>query len=120
MISSDTRPPCFEISSAFHPERRSKIAFAPRMVPGEVTAMREMPRNHLRLRSLSGTRRAEKHNSSFHLASVKKNCHATDHQNGDADVKPHQSSLLRRLSPIVAPNDQTARPRIRPLRRNPS
>ena len=71
------------------PERRSQIAFAPEDGARRGNRDRKMPRNHLRLCSLSGTRRAEEHNATLHLASVKKNCHTTNHQDRDADVKPH-------------------------------
>ena len=87
--------------SRLDPERRSQIAFAPEDGARRSNRNPKMPRNHLRLCSFSGTRRAEKHNATLHLASVKKNCHTTDHEDCDADVKPHQSSLLCRLSPIV-------------------
>ena len=91
-----------------------------RIAPGRSHRNPKMPRDHFGLSSLSGTGRAEKHESSFHLATVEENRHAADHQNRDADVKPHQRSLPRRLTATVGWRDRNARPRIRPLRRNPS
>ena len=104
----------------FQPKRRAEVAFAPQNRAGRSDRNTEMARDHFRLRSFSGTGRAEKHESTFHLAAVEEDRHSADDENGDADIKPHQRSLLRRLAAAVSRQRSKARPRMRPLRRNPS
>ncbi len=85
----------------FQPERRSQIALATQDRSRRGDRNRKMPRNHLRLRPLSGTGRAEEHDAIFHLAPVEKNRHPADHQDRDTDIKPHQRPLLGSLAAIV-------------------
>src|ERR1041384_6863242 len=61
-----------------------------------------MAGDHFGLGSLSGTGRAEEHESfSFHLAPVEENGHAADDDDGDADVEPHQGRAPRRVTPRI-------------------
>src|SRR6267154_1284370 len=61
----------------------------------------ELPRNHFRLGPFSGTRRAQKNESSFHLSAVKKNGDPGDNERGDADIKPHKGAARRRFPATV-------------------
>ena len=81
-----TVPGCLR---CFQSELCPEIFFTPQNRARGSNRNTELTGNHLGLSPLSGTRRAQKHESSFHLAAVKKNCHSPDYQNRDADVKPH-------------------------------
>src|SRR5687768_15880894 len=83
-------------------ERSTEVPFASQNCARRSDRDPEMTRDHLRLSSFSGTRRAQKHQSSFHLVPVEEDRHAADDQDGDADVKPHERRAPRSLSARVA------------------
>src|ERR1700736_1110655 len=58
----------------------------------------ELTRDHFRLGSLAGTRRAQKNKSPFHLVAVKENGHAANHDDSDADIEPHERATARGFS----------------------
>ena len=94
----------------FQSELCPEIFFTPQNRARGSNRNTELTSNHLGLSSLSGTRRAQKHESSFHLAAVKKDCHSADYQDRDSDIKPHQRALARRLAPIVRGSIETGSP----------
>jgi hypothetical protein len=94
-------PALFRNFIRLQPERRSKLTLTTQDRSRRSDRNRKMPRNHLRLRPLSGTGRAEEHDAIFHLATVEKNRHPADHQDRDTDIKPHQRPLLGGLTTIV-------------------
>ena len=85
----------------FQTERGSEIPFPPQNRARRSHRNSKLARDHFRLSSLAGTRRAEKHESSFHLATVKKNGYATNNQNRDANIKPHEHAMPSRFAAIV-------------------
>src|SRR5262245_1062774 len=86
---------------SLHAKRRAQITLKAKDRSRRSDRESEMPRDHLRLRSLAGTGRTEEHNSTFHLAPVKEDCHAPDYQSSDPDVKPHQCSFLSGFASTV-------------------
>src|ERR1022692_1961197 len=88
--------------SRLQSERRPQISFAAQNGAGRSHRNTELPRDHFGLSSLSGTRRTQKHQSSFHLVPVEKNRHTADDEYGDGYIEPHQSAAASRLAPGVA------------------
>src|SRR5882724_13322870 len=61
----------------------------------------ELARNHFRLGPFSGTGRAQKNESSFHLSTVKENGDPGDNERCDADVEPHEHAARGHFSATV-------------------
>src|SRR5438045_8128243 len=83
-------------------KQRPKFHFPAQNRAGRRHRNSKMPRDHFGLRPFSGTRCAEEHESSFHLASVEENSHAADNDDGNADIEPHQSRAPGRLTARVS------------------
>src|SRR5687767_15193545 len=80
----------------FKSERSTEVPFASQDCARRSDRDPELTSNHFRLSSFSGTRRAQKHQSPFHLVPVEEDRDAADDQDRDADVKrseEHTSEL---------------------------
>src|SRR5215212_1427380 len=85
----------------FQTEWRAEILLPAQDRSGRGDWNSELTRDHFRLSPLAGTRRAQKHKSPFHLATIKEGRDTADDEHGDADIKPHECGLRRCFTAIV-------------------
>src|SRR5206468_2580854 len=87
--------------SGLFTQRRPEVFLAPQNRARRSYGNTELARNHFRLGPFSGTGRAQKNESSFHLSAVKENSDSGDNKRGDADIEPHERAARSRFPATV-------------------
>ncbi len=88
------------VSSLFS-QRRPEVFFTPQNRARRSYGNTELARDHFRLGTFSGTGRAQKNESPFHLSTVKENGDPGDNERRDTDIEPHERAARGRFSATV-------------------